>query len=88
MSNSIEEIKSKLSPDVLEDNETHRHRILINSETSDRIYVVAQKKTSGEWQCSCPAWIFGRKKGIKHCKHLSAVLPQLREIDKLQGVVK
>ena len=88
MSTSIEEIKNKLSPDVLDDNETHRHRFLINSETSDRIYVIAQKKNNGEWQCSCPSWIFGRKKGRKYCKHLSAMLTQLREIDKLQGVVK
>jgi len=88
MSNAIEEIKNTLSEHCLDDTPTHRHRFLINSETADRIYVIAQKITNGEWQCSCPSWIFGRKKGRKYCKHLDALLPQLEEIDKIQGLIK
>ena len=45
MSN-IEEIKNKLSEHVLDDNQTHRHRFLINSESSDRVYVIAQAKNA------------------------------------------
>ena len=40
---------------ALEDNATHTNRFEIASETSDRIYTVAQNKSTGEWGCSCPA---------------------------------
>lgn len=83
MTTAIEEIKNKLSEHVLDDNQTHRHRILINSESSDSIYVIAQDKKTGEWQCSCPSWIFNRRKR-KYCKHLSAILSALKEIDKIE----
>jgi hypothetical protein len=59
---------------VLDESKTHRHRLQIRSETSTRLYVVAQLKTSGQWQCSCPGWIRHRS-----CKHLNAMLPMLRD---------
>lgn len=41
------------------------NRFTLKSATSDRLYIVAQRETSGEWGCSCPGWRVHRK-----CKHL------------------
>jgi hypothetical protein len=60
----------------LEDNKTHTNRFEIKSESSDRVYIVAQKKGATEWQCSCPGWIFHR-----NCKHLKALAPILKEVE-------
>ncbi len=54
----------------LEDTNTHQHRMEINSETSDKIYIVSQTKKAGIWQCAC--WGFRR---WQHCKHLSTIVP-------------
>lgn len=53
---------------VLPDNSQFTNRFEIRSESSNRIYVVAQHKTSRWWACSCPGWVRFRK-----CKHLSAL---------------
>lgn len=50
---------------TLADNAQWDSRFEIQSETSDRVYVVARNKASGRWACSCPAWISRR-----YCKHL------------------
>ncbi len=42
-----------------------QNRMEIRSETSDRIYVVAQKVSDGTWGCSCPGY-----KSRRICKHL------------------
>lgn len=59
---------------LLPDNKTHRHRMEIRSETSNRKYIVAQRVTKGtesmRWECKCPGWINHR-----HCKHLDAMKP-------------
>lgn len=57
---------------VLADNDRYTNRVEIRSETSDRLYVVAQNKRTKEWSCGCPGWIFHR-----HCKHLRVMLPLL-----------
>lgn len=82
---AIEKIKNELSDTVLEETNTHQHRILIASEKSDRMYTVSQAKSSGEWQCSCHDWIFrhGKQKNYL-CKHLRAIHPALKKIDQLQ----
>lgn len=63
----------------LPDNKTHTNRLEIRSESSNRVYVVAQRKTDGghygEWECSCMGWIRYRR-----CKHLSAMLPSLKKL--------
>lgn len=41
------------------------NRFEIRSESSNRIYIVAQHKETGEWGCSCPGYCRHRK-----CKHL------------------
>jgi hypothetical protein len=52
----------------LPDNDQWTNRFEIESESSDRIYIVSQNKKTHEWGCSCPGWRTRRK-----CKHLSAL---------------
>jgi len=59
----------------LPDNKQWTNRFEIRSETSDRVYTVAQNKAKGHWGCSCPAWRTRRK-----CKHLRSLgLPELEQ---------
>ena len=53
---------------MLADNTQWENRFEINSETSDRVYVIAQNKRRRHWGCSCPAW-----RRYRHCKHLDSV---------------
>jgi len=64
----------------LPDNNSHTNRFEIHSESSDRVYIVAQAKSSGEWQCSCPGWILKRAGKERSCKHLKQLLPLLNQI--------
>ena len=52
----------------LPDNDQWQNRFEIRSETSNRIYIVAQNKKKGHWACSCPSWRVRRT-----CKHLIAL---------------
>ena len=61
-------VKRPNSSVALPDNAQYINRFEIRSETSDRIYIVAQHKTGRWWSCSCPGWIRNR-----HCKHLRAL---------------
>ena len=70
-------LAKKIGATALEDNTTHESRMQIKSESSNRLYVVAQAKGSGEWQCSCPGWIMKRAGKARGCKHLNAILPIL-----------
>lgn len=49
-------------------NDQWEHRFEIRSETSTRIYVIAQNIKKRHWACSCPGWKSHRK-----CKHLEAL---------------
>ena len=53
---------------ALPDNDKWQNRFEVHSETSDRIYIIAQHKELKYWGCSCPGWKAHRK-----CKHLSAI---------------
>lgn len=53
---------------TLPDNDQWQFRFEIHSETSDRIYIIAQNRKKKHWACSCMAW-----KRYRHCKHLSAI---------------
>lgn len=68
----------RLPPDAkkLPDNAVWTSRFEIRSQTSNRIYIVAQRKSDGLWGCSCPGWKAHRK-----CKHL-------REIGVLEYSIK
>lgn len=50
---------------ALPDNDQWTNRFEIRSESSNRVYVVAQNKKTGKWGCSCPGYLSKRK-----CKHL------------------
>lgn len=44
------------------------NRIEIKSSSSSRVYVVAQRVSTGLWECSCPGW-----KARRRCKHLASM---------------
>jgi hypothetical protein len=50
------------------DNAQYTNRFQIKSESSDRLYTIAQSKSGLWWSCSCPGWI-----RHKSCKHLTAM---------------
>lgn len=52
----------------LPDNDQWRFRFEIRSESSNRLYTVAQNIKKKHWACSCPGW-----KRFRRCKHLSAI---------------
>ena len=53
---------------ALPDNDKWQFRMEIHSETSDRVYIIAQNKDKKHWACSCMGW-----KRYRHCKHLTAI---------------
>lgn len=63
--NGLQAQLRSLGVELLPDNKTHQHRMEIRSETSDRLYIVAQRKGNSSWECKCPGWLSHR-----HCKHL------------------
>jgi len=65
-------IAAAVDGEPLPDTDQWRNRIEIRSESSSRVYVVAQRKASGEWACSCMGW-----KRHRHCKHLRVIAPLL-----------
>ena len=58
---------------ALPDNEQWTSRFEIHSESSDRVYIVAQNKSSGLWGCSCPGYRTHRT--CKHLQHLDLPTP-------------
>lgn len=60
---------------TLPDNDQWQHRFEIRSESSNRIYVIAQNKKKEFWGCSCPGWKAHRK-----CKHLQTLGLPIHEI--------
>jgi hypothetical protein len=63
--------------EILPDNAQWKNRFKIESESSNRLYVIAQNKSKGHWGCSCMGWIRNRK-----CKHLTALQPILDSVSK------
>lgn len=60
---------------LLPDNDQWTNRFEVHSETSSRVYIIAQNKANKTWGCSCMGW-----KRHRNCKHLGAVMPALRQI--------
>lgn len=52
----------------LPDNKEWHNRFQVESESSNRLYTIAQHKKLKHWGCSCPGWKIHRK-----CKHLEAL---------------
>lgn len=53
---------------ILPDNKQWQNRFQVESESSDRLYVISQHKEKRHWACSCPGW-----KRHPRCKHLEAI---------------
>jgi hypothetical protein len=70
--NAIALIAERNRVTLLPDGEQWVNRIQVRSESSNRLYIVAQRKTTGEWSCGCPGW-----KAHRNCKHLKNMVPIL-----------
>lgn len=53
---------------ALPSNDQWENRFEVKSESSDRLYVIAQNKKKRHWGCSCPAY-----RRYRRCKHLQAI---------------
>lgn len=74
----------KIEQAGLPDNDQWTNRFEIHSETSNRIYIIAQHKTKRHFACSCPAWRTRRK-----CKHLETLgLPCFEKPHEIKRVAR
>lgn len=80
MNNQLTKIANQVGGSALADNKTHVNRIEIRSASSNRVYVVALSRSTGEWECSCPGWILKKAGKERTCKHLQEMLPSLKQI--------
>ena len=71
---ALELVARALDAQLLPDNARYQNRMHVPSSSSDSLYVVAQNKKSGRWECSCPGWIFHGHRDCKHLKAMKAVL--------------
>jgi hypothetical protein len=53
---------------TLPNNAQWENRFEIRSESSGRVYIIAQNKSKRHFACSCPGW-----KRFRHCKHLDTL---------------
>lgn len=60
---------------ILPSNDQWQNRFEIHSESSNRVYIVAQNINKKHWACSCPGWKRHRK-----CKHLEALNLPVKEV--------
>ena len=70
---ALQQVAKQFGGYTLPDNNQWTDRIQIRSETSSRLYVVARRKGTNNWACSCFGW-----KAHRHCKHLSTMIPLLK----------
>ena len=69
---------------ALPDNDLWTNRVEVKSETSNRVYIVAQHKEKRHFACSCMGW-----KRHRSCKHLTALgLPNHERPHELEVKVK
>ena len=65
MSDTAITIRTPPGAKSLPPNNLWQNRFEIHSSSSNRVYIVAQNKTTGKWGCSCPGYCAHRV-----CKHL------------------
>jgi hypothetical protein len=74
----VETIAAQIGTGTMPDNDQWTNRFTCHSRSSSAVYTVAQRKTSGEWGCSCPGWTrHVDAKGRRKCKHLTDILQRL-----------
>lgn len=71
----IHTIATSIGSSIEPDNAVWTNRFVIKSQSSDRTYVVAQRKTDGVWGCACQGW-----KRWRRCKHLDDLMSRLRRV--------
>jgi hypothetical protein len=54
----------------LPDTNTHINRFQIKSESSNRLYTIAQSRSGLWWSCGCPGFIGHSGKQCKHMREL------------------
>jgi hypothetical protein len=68
----LEVIAKEIGSSIEPNNKVWCNRFKVQSTSSNREYVVAQRRSDGEWGCGCRGWINWR-----HCKHLTDMLGRL-----------
>ena len=74
----VQAVASRIGSSLMPDNKQWMNRFTVKSQTSDRVYTVAQRRADGLWGCSCRGWITHRR-----CKHLDDILSRLAAIPTL-----
>ena len=69
MSNELT-IRKPAGAIALPDNDQWADRFEIRSESSNRKYIIARNKKTGQYGCSCPGYRIA-KHGVRSCKHLT-----------------
>ena len=77
----------------LPDNEQWTNRMAISGSTGNR-YIIARRKGTKKWGCSCPGWVFKRPGKPRKCRHLTTMMPYLKQLAsgkqrlQLRGITK
>lgn len=75
--------------EILPDNEQYKNRFHIRSSNSNRLYVMAQRKSDNVLTCSCPGWKRARNGHLnRSCKHTKLLAPLLKEAEEMYGDTK
>ena len=74
---SRNQLAEAMGGELLEDNKQYTNRMEIRSSSSNKLYVIAQRKSDEEWCCGCPGWVFKKKGQERNCKHLKTLRPLL-----------
>ena len=76
-------IADQIGSEVEPDNAGYINRFKVPSSSGTSSYLVSQRRTSGEWCCSCRGWITHRR-----CKHLAGILQRLSAHTVLEDAVR
>ena len=60
----------------LPEHATHDNRTMVQGDSGNK-YIMARRKSSGNYECSCPGWIYHRK-----CKHMDRHLDEVKALHK------
>jgi hypothetical protein len=76
----VEKLAEAMGGEILPDNKQYTNRFEIRSSSSDKLYVIAQRKSDEEWCCGCPGWVFTKAGRERNCKHLKTLRPLLEGV--------
>lgn len=72
---NVATVATQIGGTMLPDSDQWFNRFQVRSETSSRLYVIAQRTSDKTWGCSCPGW-----RHYRRCKHLTDVLGRLANV--------